>query len=270
MSLLSQAQAAVQSNTLTDLTDTNAGGNFERKLLPTGVALVRFSGYIEVGTQAQRPFQGKAKPPAPEVKLVFHVVGGMGKDGTGKMTPYVSQEDIDKGYFPRLSPFFDMAISLNEKSRSTAVFNAMNYAGDAKHFVEKLGALYLLPIGLTEDKKYNDYDFRKLREPVDAMSGQLYPAPDLPDDKYQLFLWNSPTMEQWESIYIDGTTQEGKSKNYIQEKIQKATNFVGSPVERLLMSGGVTLPSLAEDAPSASGEPTELPSVPTVPEVPAV
>jgi hypothetical protein len=264
MSLLNQAQAAAQSNTLTDLTDTNAGGNFERKLLPTGVALVRFSGYIDLGTQTQRPFQGKAKPPAPEVKLVFHVVGGMGKDETGKMIPYVSQEDIEKGYFPRLSPFFDMAISLNEKSRSTAVFNAMNYAGDAKHFVEKLGALYLLPIGLTEDKKYNDYDFRKLREPVDAMSGQLYPAPELPDDKYQLFLWNSPTIEQWESIYIDGTTQEGKSKNYIQEKIQKATNFVGSPIERLLMAGGVSLPTLGEDAPSASGEPTDLPAVPTV------
>ena len=59
MSLLSQAQAAVQSNTLTDLTDTNAGGNFERKLLPTGVALVRFSGYVELGTQAQRIVTGK-------------------------------------------------------------------------------------------------------------------------------------------------------------------------------------------------------------------
>ena len=92
----------------------------------------------------------------------------------------------------------------------------------------------------------------------------MYPAPDLPDDKYQLFLWNSPTMEQWESIFIDGTTQEGKSKNYIQEKIQKATNFVGSPVERLLMSGGVSLPTLATDDSASNGEPTELPAVPTV------
>lgn len=262
--LLNQAQAAVQQNVLEDMTDTSSGGNFERKLLPVGVALVRFSGYIDLGTQTQRPYQGKAKPPAPEAKLVFHVVGGMGKDEEGKMVPYVTAEDAAKGYFPRISPFFDLTISHNEKSRSTLVFNALNYAGDAKHFVEKLGALYLLPIRLTEDKKYNDYDFRELREPIDAMSGQMYPAPELPEDKYQLFLWNSPTIEQWESIFIDGTTQEGKSKNYIQEKIQKATNFVGSPVERLLMSGGVSLPTLATDDSASNGEPTELPAVPTV------
>lgn len=272
MSLLAQAQAAVESNVLTDMTDTSAGGNFEKRLLPTGTALVRFGGYIDLGTQPQRAFQGKAKPPAPEAKLVFYVVGGMGTDSTGKLVPFRTEEDVAQGYFPVLSPFFDLAISTNEKSKSTAIFNAINYAGDAKHYVEKLGGLYLLPIGLSEDKKYNDYDFRKLTKPVDVMTGQLYQAPELPDDKYQLFLWNSPTIEQWKSIEIEGTyttkvdeQEVTKSKNFIQEKIQRATNFVGSPIERLLMAGGVELPSItATDTPTASAEPTDLPAVPTV------
>ena len=104
------------------------------------------------------------------------------------------------------------------------------------------------------------------------MTGQLYQAPELPDDKYQLFLWNSPTIEQWKSIEIEGTyttkvdeQEVTKSKNFIQEKIQRATNFVGSPIERLLMAGGVELPSItATDTPTASAEPTDLPAVPTV------
>lgn len=36
MSLLAQAQAALESNVLTDMTDTSVGGNFEKRLLPTG------------------------------------------------------------------------------------------------------------------------------------------------------------------------------------------------------------------------------------------
>lgn len=272
MSLLAQAQAAVESNVLTDMTDTSAGGSFEKRLLPTGTALVRFGGYIDLGTQPQRAYQGKAKPPAPEAKLVFYVVGGMGTDATGKLVPFRTEEDVAQGYFPVLSPFFDLAISTNEKSKSTAIFNAINYAGDAKHYVEKLGGLYLLPIGLSEDKKYNDYDFRKLTKPVDVMTGQLYQAPELPDDKYQLFLWNSPTIEQWKSIEIEGTyttkveeQEVTKSKNFIQEKIQRATNFVGSPIENLLMSGGVELPSIsASETPTVGADPTDLPAVPTV------
>lgn len=275
MSLLAQAQAAVESNVLTDMTDTSAGGNFEKRLLPTGTALVRFGGYADLGTQKQSEQQVKrygVKPPKPQAKLVFYVVGGMGTDSTGQLVPFRTEEDVAQGYFPVLSPYYDLDISTNEKSKSTAIFNAINYAGDAKHFVEKLGGLYLLPIGVTEDKKYNDYDFRKLTKPVDVMTGQLYQAPTLPDDKYQLFLWNSPTMEQWQSIAIEGTyttkvdgQDVTKSKNFIQEKIQRATNFVGSPIERLLMAGGVELPSItATDTPTASAEPTDLPAVPTV------
>ena len=64
--LLTQAQAAVQSNTLTNMQEVaeQQGSNFERKLLPTGKARVRFTGYIECGTQQQQAFQAKAKPPA--------------------------------------------------------------------------------------------------------------------------------------------------------------------------------------------------------------
>ena len=275
MSLLSQAQAAVQSNTLTNMQEVaeQQGGNFERKLLPTGKARVRFTGYIECGTQQQQAFQGKAKPPAPEVRLVFHVVGGKGKDENGNVVDFVSQEDIEKGFFPRISPFFPMAIKGGERAGSTKVWSAMNYAGDANNYVDLLiqQKLYLLPIrqGVNKQgKPINIFDLADLEEAVNPDTCEVYDAPMVSEDKIQLFLFDHPTVEQWDSIFIDGTGQDGKSKNYIQEYIQKATNFVGSPMEQLLMSGGVTLPSITEEATETSESDSEgasdLPAVPTV------
>lgn len=275
MSLLSQAQAAVQSNTLTNMQEVaeQQGGSFERKLLPTGKARVRFTGYIECGTQQQQAFQGKAKPPAPEVRLVFHVVGGKGRDEQGNVVDFVSQEDIEKGFFPRISPFFPMAIKGGERAGSTKVWKAMNYAGDANNYVDLLiqQKLYLLPISQgvnKQGKPINIYDLADLEEAVNPDTCEVYDAPLVPEDKIQLFLFDHPTVEQWDSIFIDGTTPDGKSKNYIQEYIQKATNFVGSPMEQLLMSGGVTLPSITEEATAASEGDSEgasdLPAVPTV------
>ena len=105
---------------------------------PTGKARVRFTGYIECGTQPQQAYQGKAKPPAPEVRLVFHVVGGKGKDEQGSVVDFVSQEDTEKGFFPRISPFFPMAIKGGDRAGSTKVWAAMNYAGDANNYVDLL------------------------------------------------------------------------------------------------------------------------------------
>lgn len=268
MSLLAQAQQAIESNTVLnaqEMADAQ-GGNFERKLLPTGKALVRFTGYIECGTQAQQAFQGKAKPPAPEVRLVFHVVGGRGKDLEGKVVPFVSPEDMEKGFFPRISPFFPMAIKAGDRAGSTKVWAAMNYAKTAKSYVDLLveQKLYLLPIKVGKNKKDQDiniFDLIDLEEAIDPTTCEMFTAPQVPEDKMQLFLFDQPTPEQWDSIFIDGQGQDGKSKNYIQEYIQKATNYVGSPLENMLMSGGVSLPSLGGDLEVPSDELPEVPEV---------
>lgn len=258
MSLLVQAQQAVESNQLDDFTDIKKGGNFERRLLPTGTALVRFSTYVEMGVHPQRAYKGKAKPPAPEMKLGFHVVGGMGKDLEGKTVPFRTPEDVENGYFPPIRNSYGIVMGRSEASKSVQIFNAMNYAKDATHFVEKLGQLYLLKSSVSEDGKYNNFDLTTLAEPVDPMTATVYTAPELPEDKYQLLLWNAPTKEQWDSIFIEGTTKgdDGveKSKNYIQEKIKKAMNFVGSAIEQLVL-GGDALPTLEVEG---------VPAVPTL------
>ena len=297
--LLNQVQQAIEENKVQlDMTETKAGG-FEKRLLPEGTAVVQFTRYIDLGTQKQRAFQGKAKNPIRMAKLGFHIVAGMGVDEEGNRVAYVQD-----GNFPILNEPFDLALYQNEKAKSVAIFKAMNYAKDATHYVQKLGQLYLLQIGVEEYKdaqgktaKRNKWDLAKLQPPViNAMTGDVAVAGEngignTPDDGYEVFLWDAPTKEQWDSIHIEGTykkkitnedgstTEKDVSKNFIQEQIQRATDFIGSPIERLLMSEGVELPTLeaeAEPEHQADTTPNDVPDVPEikttvdVPDVPAI
>jgi len=62
----------------------------------------------------------------------------------------------------------------------------------------------------------------------------------------KLLLWHAPTMEQWNSLFIDGSrtfkdekgVERTVSKNWLQEDIvQNALNYEGSALQALL--GGV-------------------------------
>ena len=49
-----------------------------------------------------------------------------------------------------------------------------------------------------------------------------------------MFLWDRPTKEDWDSLFVEGKWDNGDSKNYVQEKILEATDFEGSPLHQLL------------------------------------
>ena len=63
---------------------------------------------------------------------------------------------------------------------------------------------------------------------------------------FRLFLWDVPSKEMWDSLYIDGTypakiddktkavIYPERSKNVIQEKILSAVNFKGSPLADII------------------------------------
>ena len=241
MSLLSQAQAYNQSDIVQDLTNPTSGGG-ERRVLPEGTALVRLSGYIEYGTQLVQKFGSDATEPKRVFRLVFKIVGGQGTNEAGERVPFK-----DGDFFPTLSTW-DIAMSTHEKSKAVKMFAIMNYKKTARHFSGLMGELFFVDINheTKNGKTVARPDWKTLSKPVDRMTGQLYDAPALPDDMYQLFLWDNPTPEQWASIFIEGTTDEGKSKNYIQDQILKAQDFEGSRLEAML--NGVELPVLTADA----------------------
>lgn len=156
----------------------------------------------------------------------------------------------------------------------------MNYKGLAKSFPELLGQAFVVPIlrkkGKAADaKEYNMIDWANLLPPFDPISQQPYPIPELADDQYQLFLWDMPTKETWDELFIEGTNEKtGKSKNFLQAKCIEALDFKGSALEALL---GGELPSLdvenddasnneqPDPAPQAAAQPPAVPGLPGLP-----
>lgn len=261
MSLLNQAQQAVESGELeVNMNETTKGGDFKPKLLAEGLAWVQFTGYVEHGVQDQRPVKGQAKKAQAEFSLEFHVVGGVGN------TNGVKEKYVQDGFNPVLrTPFGSIPASTNEKSKAVAIFKALQQGNKAiTHFAQCLGHFYLLPIGIEtaptdSTKQYQRYDFKELRPAVN-LEGDPLECTGVSEDKFKLFLWSAPTQEQWDSIYIDGTytDKDGKerSKNFMQEKLQSAHNFVGSKLETLL--SGVELPSITTPADVDLGDVPDL------------
>ena len=75
----------------------------------------------------------------------------------------------------------------------------------------------------------------------------------------QLLLWDSPTKEQWDSVFIDGEynkTVDGVtttvSKNFIQGIAMQASNFQGSALEALVIGTDSLVKELAAPAPVAA------------------
>ena len=264
-----------------DMNEATKGGG--GRLLREGYALARLVEYVEFGNQPQT-FNGKAKEPALEFQLGFALWGEGYQNEDG--TPYVIRP-------------YSMAYSRNEKSRAFLTFRAMNWKGTATHFAQLLSQGFLVKIE-NKPKSDNDktlvsrLDLKATLPPLDALSRQPYQIPEAPDDLYRLFLWDKPTKESWASIYIDGTYEDGNSKNRLQEKCVSALNFSGSALEQMLMGSenlalptpggavpapgalsapvaGATVPSATVSAPPAVASPAvSVPSAPVVPGAPAV
>ena len=249
MSVLNTLQTlvaeAVESGLMKDMTEATKGG---ARLLPEGYAFGRLVEYIELGAQPQE-FNGVAKAPAPEARLAFALWG----EGY--------QEDDGSPYVLRM---WDMALGTNEKSKAFKLFKKLNYKGTAKSFAQLLNEAFLIKIMHTKPKKAGDaprsvIDLEGFLPPFDPVTKQPYAIPAASDELFKLFLWERPTKECWDSLYIDGTNETtGKSKNFIQNKCLSAKNFPGSPLEAMLM--GLGMPTLAADCDNPDADSHEEPA----------
>lgn len=236
MSVLNTLQTlvaeAVESGLMKDMTVATSGGS---RLLPAGYAFGRLVEYIELGAQPQT-FNGVSRAPAPEIRLAFALWGEGYQEEDG--SPYIQRT-------------WDMSLGTNERSKSFKLFKKLNYKGTAKSFAQLLNEAFLVKIVHTKPKKAGDapksvIDLEGFLPPFDPVTKQPYAIPAASDELFKLFLWERPTKECWDSLYIDGTNEAtGKSKNFIQNKCLSAKNFPGSPLEAMLM--GLGMPTLAAD-----------------------
>lgn len=244
MSLLNQFQQQFQdaqaAGNVSDMNETTTGGGGGR-LLPAGKAIAVLTGYIESGLQP-REFNGKPKPPTREMRLIFTIVGGRGKNVDGEVEDYVQEE----GNYPTIGTFF-ISVTNNEKSKAVKWFQRMrqNCYGDGGEvsFAQFLGKAFLLPITHTAGKKdgkdvvYVNIDPATVDKPEDPMTMQPYAIPAVPDDAYKLLLWDAPTKEQWDSLFIETPEDAEKSRNYLQEHLMTSLDFGTSKLAALLGVG---------------------------------
>lgn len=229
-----------------DQSVTQAGGNFADVLLPRGTYFGRFMEYIELGKKIPM-HMGKptGKPAVMNVRLGFIVY-----------TP--------DGSIKRINPF-PMSVSSFEKAKFKQVFDKMNYDGTLKHMAQRLGQAFMFEVEQYTSKAgktSNTIDFLSLRTlpKFNPDDGKPIELPALDEAGLRLFLFDNPTKETWDSLYIE-------KNNFLQEDILSAVNYEGSPLQQLL-EGAVPSPeALAPQAPAAA--PTApAPAAPVPPAVP--
>lgn len=240
--LQAEAAAAAAESGI-DMNEAQKGGG--GRLLPAGYAFGRIVEYIEFGQQPQE-FNGKAKDPALEFTLGFALWGQGYQNDDG--TPYVVRT-------------YNTALSRNEKARAFKMFKALNWKGTAKSYAQLIGEPILVKIihkakSKTDATIVSRIDEAGFLPPLDPVTRQPYAIPAAPDSLYRMFLWERPSKAAWDSLFIEGTFDDGKSKNRIQETILAALDFQGSPLQQLLMVSGVTtLPTAAQPAAALPASP---------------
>ena len=226
------ALAAALAEEDDDMNEVQVGGGGFGRRLPVGWSVARLTSYIEKGKHIEL-YQGKPKDPALMFTLGFELFSPqyLNEDGT----PYFIETR-------------NKARSRNEKAGAFKLFKAMNYKGLAKNFAQLLGNGNVF---LVEIKDYLPKNAKPGQEPrsvigevragINVVDNTEYACP--PATKLFLFSWAKPTLSAWDAMFIEGTRDDGKSKNWKQEEIAGATDFAGSPLEGLLLTNGRPIPA---------------------------
>lgn len=244
--------------------EARSGGDFERSVAAKGKTVGRLIEYVELGVQKQKPWQGKPRASKDTVRVTFELLGKKN----------IREIDVD-GKTREIADRISITTnkSMHPKASFFKLFKKMQYGRDSiTHMAQMLGEAFNIEITHNEVTKdgtttvyanMQDEDGTYLigapvREIFDAdgevTSIEKKPVREELSD-LRVFIWDEPTKETWDSLFIDGEREvkdeKGKtknvSKNWIQEMILNAENFEGSPLE-LMIEGGESLPDdLDED-----------------------
>jgi len=191
---------------------SNAGGNFvEQEILDAGVYPGRLVQIIDLGLQAQRPYQGKDKPPINEIMFTYELVDAFMVDEEGN-------ELTDK---PR---WVGENMPLNnlkaDRAKSTQRYMALDPNGVHDGDFSALGGT---PVNIalvhnkSGDKTYVNVANIAAMRPKDAEK-----CPPLVNP-VKVFDLDAPDMDIFNSL-----------PEWVQTKIKANLNFQGSPLQAAL------------------------------------
>lgn len=163
---------------------------------------------IDLGLQAQRPFQGKDKPPAQEIMLTYELVDTFMLDENGN-----ELEDKPR-WISETLPFYGLYA---DKAKSTQRYNALDPSGEFDgDFSKAIGQ----PINVTivnnavGDKVYDNIATISAMRPRDADK-----CPELVNPA-KLFDLDDPDMEVFNAL-----------PEWLRDKIKGNLNYKGSALE---------------------------------------
>jgi hypothetical protein len=194
----------------------NGGGNRTPQAnIEPGTYPARLVQIIDLGLQAQRPYQGKDKPPAQEIMLTYELVDTFMVDEKG-------EELTDKPrWISETLPFYGLYA---DKAKSTQRYNALDPSGEFDgDFAKAIGQ----PINVTivnnavGDKVYDNIATISAMRPRDADK-----CPELVNPSKLLDL-DAPDLDVFNAL-----------PEWLREKIKGNLNYKGSPLEQLLGGGG--------------------------------
>lgn len=240
-----------------DQSVTTAGGDFVREVPAAGKTVARFIEYVELGVHPQKAFKGKEKPDVEYVRIAFEL----------NSPKHVKEIEID-GNKKNVANIISLTLAkkFGEKAAFKKLFNKMVYGREnIKHMARMLGEGFVIDlvhntVGEGEDKKTyanmasKDGEwFISAPRVTNPLTDEItnIPVPE-PLNPKRVFLWDNPNKPTWDSLFIDGTrtvkdekgVEKEVSKNWLQQKVQSAKNYKGSPLDAML--GGVTLPTTDE------------------------
>lgn len=240
-----------------DQSVTTAGGDFVREVPAAGKTVARFIEYVELGVHPQKAFKGKEKPDVEYVRVAFEL----------NSPKHIKEIEID-GNKKNVANIMSLTLAkkFGEKAAFKKLFNKMVYGREnIKHMARMLGEGFVIDIvhnivGEGDDKKTyanmasKDGEwFISAPRVVNPLNDEItaIPVPE-PLNPKRVFLWDNPNKPTWDSLFIDGTrtvkdekgVESEVSKNWLQQKVQAAKNYKGSPLDAML--GGVVLPTNEE------------------------
>lgn len=228
------ALAAAAKATGPDLTKESTGGDF--KLPDEGACRLRFVEYREIGVHTTE--WNKVKKTKPRAWFGFEV--------SGPKHPPITLPD---GRTIAQTIRFKEVIGQHAKNGYMKLFKKMTEDHpNATNFVELLGQAYRGKI-VHSEKKEGKRQYANLKDDAGyTISSPKYEDPETGELKEVLvapvlgdvsaFLWEYSDLEDWDAMYVDGTYDDGGSKNAKQNEIKRAENWVGSNLYNLLVEAG--------------------------------
>ena len=201
--------------------EATAGGG----TIPAGKGMMRLVGAVEIGKQ-KKIYNGAVKF-TKQIMLTWELSGKKWPEDNGRnMTRSQRYTNSD-----------------SSKAELHKMFLEMDPHQEYTHIAQLLNEVFIGEI-VHKKSKSSDKVFANV-------SGIAYPIQEDPATGEELdyrqaaaprtgklmgFVWDFPTLEDWDNLYIEGKYDDGGSRNVLQQSIRAADDFEGSPIWDLLQA----------------------------------